>query len=377
MSTPEKHFVASSLDLKDFEYELPAQLIAQEPSSVRHESKLLYLNKATSVVSHHTFGDLADLLEPSDLVVINDTRVIPAKFIARRASGGTVKLLLLRPEVNPQSNGNSIWQAMVTPIRRLRVGEILSIHGPRKNFKVLITNIITAEDGHKRLLVNLGTQTDVFELLNDAGQAPLPPYITRADPQTDIDENSQSKRENDLERYQTIFASAPGAVAAPTAGLHFSDQLVEKLAAKGVNICRLTLHVGPGTFKPISESIENHHIEAEEYSIPEHTAQLINSAKSQGRRIIAVGTTSCRALESAAANGVLQAKEKESTTLYIRPGFSFQIVDGLITNFHLSRSSLLLLVSAFAGHKALIDAYKIAIDNNYRFFSYGDSMLIL
>ena len=355
-----------TLDICDFEYELPHHLIAQAPCAVRHQSKLLYLDRKSDALSHHMFSDLANLLNHSDLLVVNDTKVIPARFRATRATGGIVDLLLLKPEADKMG----FWQAMVTPIRRLRVGENLSIEGSNRQFSIQIVEIITAEDGHKRLIVYLGSQNDVFELLKDAGQAPLPPYIDRSD-------ESQTSRRADLASYQTIFAAKPGAVAAPTAGLHFSDQVIEKLSVKGINVCRLTLHVGPGTFKPISESIESHHIEAEEYSIPEETVNLINSAKSNGHRVIAVGTTTCRALESAAVKGILQAKEKATTSLYIRPGFSFQIVDGLITNFHLSRSSLLLLVAAFAGHKQLMNAYRIAIEKEYRFFSYGDCMLLL
>ncbi len=319
------------------------------------------------------FADLAELLKPSDILVVNNTKVIPAKLTATRETGGSIRLLLLKPLPNQEGH----WQAMVTPIRRLRSGENLSIQGNTKQFNVKVTGIITGEDGHKRLVVYLGRQSEVFELLNDAGQAPLPPYISRSDNPDKSELISTSKRQDDLERYQTIFAKAPGAVAAPTAGLHFSDQVMEELKAKDITICQLTLHVGPGTFKPITDSIEKHKIESEEYSINNETASVINSAKSQGRRIIAVGTTSCRALESAAMRGSIQAKEKASTSLYIRPGFDFQIVDGLITNFHLSRSSLLLLVAAFAGHRALMNAYQVAITNNYRFFSYGDSMLIL
>jgi len=364
---------SQALDLADFEYELPPSLIAQKPCAVRHESRLLYLDKATGLVSHRMFGDLADLLKPSDILVVNDTRVIPAKLTATRSTGGTIKLLLLRPE--PDRDG--FWQAMVTPIRRLRTGETLLVQGRTEQFHVKVSDVTVGMDGHKRLVVYLGQPKEVFNLLQDAGQAPLPPYITRSFADNKNRQNNQLKQEDDLERYQTIFANAPGAVAAPTAGLHFSDLVVTALEKKGITLCRITLHVGPGTFKPISGSIVSHNIEPEEYTIPHATATLINSARSAGRRIIAVGTTTCRALESATVQGVLQSKEKASTSLYIRPGFPFQIVDGLITNFHLSRSSLLVLVSAFAGHTALMNAYKQAIENKYRFFSYGDSMLIL
>lgn len=361
------------LELRDFEYDLPHHLIAQEPCAVRHQSKLLYLNRATGVVLHQNFYDLAALLKPTDLLIINDTRVVPAKLTATRPTGGSIKLLLLRPKTNKEG----LWQAMATPIRRLKIGEILKIQGCTKQFNIKVKDIISANDGHKRLVVDLGSQKEVFELLNDAGQAPLPPYISRSDLETNNGQVKTTERQNDLERYQTIFAKAPGAVAAPTAALHFSDDVLKTLENKGIAIGKLTLHVGPGTFKPISDCIETHNVEPEEYSITEQTAELINTAKSEGRRIIAVGTTTCRALESASYHGIVQANQQAYTSLYIRPGFSFQVIDGLITNFHLSRSSLLLLVAAFAGHKPLMNAYKIAIENNYRFFSYGDAMLVL
>jgi S-adenosylmethionine:tRNA ribosyltransferase-isomerase len=370
MKTDERNKDDETLDLADFEYELPQHLIAQAPCPVRHQSKLLQLNRVTKALSHHIFSDLASLLNPSDLLVVNNTKVMPVRFMAKRATGGIIDLLLLKPEAGKEG----CWQAMVAPIRRLRIGENLTIQGKSKQFNVKVADIITGEDGHKKLIVCLGSQSEVFELFRDAGRAPLPPYINRAIASTkEICDSGQT----DLARYQTIFAAAPGAVAAPTAGLHFSDEVIENLSAKGISVCQLTLHVGPGTFKPINDSIEAHHIEPEEYSIPDETVKLVNSAKSQGRRIIAVGTTTCRALESAATQGILQKRENASTSLYIRPGFSFQIVDGLITNFHLSRSSLLLLVAAFAGHKPLMNAYGSAIENGYRFFSYGDCMLIL
>jgi S-adenosylmethionine:tRNA ribosyltransferase-isomerase len=358
---------AEKLDLRDFQYDLPQHLIAQEPCGQRDNSKLLWLRRDTKEVSHHIFNQLVDLLHPSDVLVVNDTKVVPARLLANRASGGHTKLLLIKPEANRPG----LWQAMVTPIKRLKANELLTVHVADKTHQIRIVEIVIAEDGHKRLLVDLGSQQQVFDLLSNIGYAPLPPYITRS-----TEQNSEPKRQEDLERYQTVYARESGAVAAPTAGLHFSQQLLANLRAKEVTISSVTLHVGPGTFKPISGPIEEHHIEAEQYSIPDATVEVVNKAKAEGRRIIAVGTTTCRALESATSNGVLSTISNASTSLYIRPGYQFKFIDGLITNFHLSGSSLLLLVAAFVGRDALMKAYQIAIENKYRFFSYGDAMLI-
>lgn len=363
------------LNLSDFEYDLPAHLIAQEPCALRDQSKLLYLDKLTKAISHRVFSDLVEILDHKDVLVINDTKVIPARLIARKITGGLAKLLLIKHE----ANSPGVWQAMVSPIKGLKLGDILTVQFGSKTWPIKIVDIVTAEDGNKRLLVHLGSEQAIFELLRDAGQAPLPPYISRrvADSQQSGVNAEQIKKGEDLERYQTVFAQAPGAVAAPTAGLHFSEELLARLKAKGITICTVTLHVGPGTFKPIAHSIESHHIEPERYWISRKCAHTINAAKAQGRRIIAVGTTSCRALESAGSTGLVQPVTDDSTSLYVRPGYQFKIIDGLITNFHLSKSSLLLLVSAFVGRDALMNTYQVAIDRQYRFYSYGDAMLIL
>jgi S-adenosylmethionine:tRNA ribosyltransferase-isomerase len=381
----------TELLIEDFEYDLPPQLIAQEPSAVRHESRLLCLDRRSGEVAHHSFKEIIDLLRPGDLIVANDTRVIPARLVARRATGGIIKILLLKPEASKPG----LWLAMGTPLRRLKAGEKITILGPVREYDAQITEFVTGQDGHKRLLLDLGSQENSFKILSEVGFAPLPPYIhrlesSRAEMQENLDRaeeesnfgglfnaEDESIRVSDIDRYQTVFAKQPGAVAAPTAGLHFSREIVESLLQKGVDMQYLTLHVGPGTFKPIATDVDKHTIEAEQFSISQSTADAINQAKAQGRRIIAVGTTSCRALESAAADGKVRAIENGSTSLYIKPGFTFQILDGLITNFHLSKSSLLVLVSAFAGRDNIMNAYKVAVQNRYRFFSYGDAMLIL
>jgi len=370
------------LALEDFSYDLPERLIAQHPLRVRHESRLLYLNRDTGAVSHHVFRDVLSLLKPSDLIVVNDTRVIPARLVAQRESGGIIKLLLIKPDARK----SSLWQALGSPLKRLTAGETLTLLSGNNKREVKVVDIFLDEDGQKRLLLDLGSASLVFEILKEVGYAPLPPYILRKEysrtemhktsegAQTSEDEETRS---DDLGRYQTVYANEPGAVAAPTAGLHFSKDLLQELAARGNEVVRITLHVGPGTFKPITSSVTEHTVESERYSISKAAAAAINSAKKEGRRVLAVGTTSCRALESSGTGNEIAATENGTTSLYIQPGYKFRIVDGLITNFHLSKSSLLVLVSAFAGREAVLNAYREAVSKEYRFYSYGDAMLII
>lgn len=376
MSQRQDRSLTNELRLEDFEYDLPPHLIAQEPAPVRHESRLMLVDRQRQSITHHTFKDIPQLLTPGDVLVLNDTRVIPARLLARRSSGAQVEILLLRP----QTDRPGLWQALASPLRKLKKGEELAVEVDGAVSGVIsIADIVIAEDGSKRAIVDFGEQENVYKILSGRGYAPLPPYIQRARQ----DDCGAELRCLDLERYQTVFARAPGAVAAPTAGLHFSADVFAALKEKGVEICKLTLHVGPGTFKPISTSLAEHSIEAEEFCLPAETAETVNRALRQGRRVIAVGTTSCRALETAAvrnSNGErteLTAVERASTSLYIRPGYCFQIAGGLLTNFHLSRSSLLVLVSSFAGYRLSRAAYKTAVEESYRFFSYGDAMLIL
>ncbi len=350
-------------DLDAYTYTLPFELIAQEPLPVRHSSRLAHLRRDINTIAHCSFSNLPDLLRAGDLLVVNDTKVIPARLWARRASGGLVELLLLRPE------SSGLWQSMATPLRKLKTGEILTVESPGDNVhNITIAAIFSSEDGQRRLLVDLGAPEKVFSLLSGHGFAPLPPYIQR--------DSNTVKRSEDLDRYQTVFANAPGAVAAPTAGLHFSEEVIAQLNSRHIEVCSITLHVGPGTFKPITTSVAEHIIEPEIFSIPRRTADLVNCALSQKRRVIAVGTTSCRALETAGADGHLISTGSQSTSLYIKPGYKFRVLSGLITNFHLSRSSLLVLVSTFAGYELTMRAYNEAIAQRYRFYSYGDAMLI-
>jgi S-adenosylmethionine:tRNA ribosyltransferase-isomerase len=311
---------------------------------------------------------LPNILQAGDLLVVNDTRVIPSRIICRRHSGGTIKLLLLKP----LPTNTALWEALVTPIKRLKQGEMVDVVcDSSENHQIKIVDFTLGPDGFKRLIVDLGAKENVYNLLSQVGFAPLPPYIHR-------DYRGDDRhRKQDLLQYQTVFAAAPGAVAAPTAGLHFTDKVLSDLASRNVEIARVTLHVGAGTFKPIEDSLESHTIESEEYTVTPQVAALINRAKEEGRRIIAVGTTSLRTLESAGAGGRVLAANDTSTSLYIKPGHKFQIADAMLTNFHLSRSSLLVLVAAFAGHKTIMAAYREAIAERYRFYSYGDAMLIL
>jgi len=382
--------IEQALTIEDFSYDLPEGLIAQEPAAVRHESRLLRMSRQTGSLSHHSFKDLVELLKPGDLLVVNDTRVIPARFFASRKSGGITQILLIKPEATRPG----VWEAMAGRIKRLQVGETLTTRGTAKQYPVKVVDIVCGADRKRRLMIDLGSQQNTFDLLKEIGFAPLPPYIHRPHPSPVFEPSpdapaedegddqavvlmDEQKRSKDLERYQTVFAISPGAVAAPTAGLHFSTEILAALQAKGVEVCKVTLHVGPGTFKPIADSIEEHKIESENFWISDQTAKTINQARAESRKVIAVGTTTCRALESSVQDGMVQAVSNQSTSLYIRPGFKFQVVDGLITNFHLSKSSLLVLVAAFAGREAIMNAYRIAIENQYRFYSYGDAMLIV
>ncbi|MBK7839115.1 MAG: tRNA preQ1(34) S-adenosylmethionine ribosyltransferase-isomerase QueA [Candidatus Obscuribacter sp.] len=355
------------LAIEDYEYDLPESLIAQKPLDKKDQSRLFVVDRESGKFSHKHFYELPGLLKHGDLLVVNDTRVLPSRLIARRHSGGTIKLLLLKP----QATNTAIWEAMVTPIKRLKVGEVLQVEkSDGTTGTITVEGFNTGPDGFKRILVNLGAKENVFELLNQIGFAPLPPYIQR-------NYQTTAHRMEDLLLYQTMFATMPGAVAAPTAGLHFTPQVTAPLKEAGIETTTVTLHVGAGTFKPIEESVESHTIEEETYTVSQESADKINQAKKEGRRVIAVGTTSLRTLETAGASGTVQAAQNARTALYVKPGFDFQIVDAMITNFHLSRSSLLVLVAAFTGRELIMDAYKQAIDMKYRFYSYGDAMLIL
>ncbi len=342
------------MHLSEYDFKLPQRLIAQHPLSNRSASRLLTLDRSSAQINHRCFTDLPDLLRDGDLLVRNETRVIPARLLGRKESGGQVELLLIR-QCDPVQN---IWRCMTRSSKPVRVGAKL-------NFPEAISaEVVDAvEEGHR--LVRFDSHGDFLEALERVGHMPLPPYIRRQD------------QEQDKDRYQTVFANKPGAIAAPTAGLHFTDDTFVALGERHIDVCSVTLHVGPGTFLPVrTENLDDHRMHSEVYEVTEVAARQVNQARADGRRIIALGTTVTRTLEHAVDDtGLLQAGQGE-TDLFIRPGFQFQLVDALITNFHLPKSTLLVLVSAFAGKDFILKAYRQAVEQEYRFFSYGDCMLI-
>jgi S-adenosylmethionine:tRNA ribosyltransferase-isomerase len=340
------------VDLADFDYELPSALIAQAPAETRDASRLLVVDRATGALTDHVFRELPALLRPGDCVVVNDSRVIPARVLAEDAGGRPVELLFV------QAVSDTAWRALVRPGRRCRPGARLSAGGARLRVAAVDADgarIVVREDG------------SIPALLEAHGLPPLPPYIVR----------HVKPAAEDWDRYQTVYATAPGSVAAPTAGLHFTDAMLAALRARDVEVHALTLHVGPATFRPVtSATVEEHAIPPERAVVPAATAAAVNRARAEGRRVVAVGTTTTRALESAAAGGSVAPLDGDAA-LTIRPGHRFRAVDALLTNFHLPRSSLLLLVGAFAGRDLTLRAYRHAVAGAYRFYSYGDAMLIV
>lgn len=349
------------MDVALFDFELPPELIAQRPASRRDASRLLVLDRATGQIrAHARVADLPDFLSPGDLLVSNDTRVFPARLLGRRdPSGGAVECLLLR-----RVDGER-WEALVHPGQKLKPGSQVVFEGPG----LVLRGEILERHFHGRRTVRLEAEAglDVDQVVDAIGHVPLPPYIHRPD------------EGDDRDRYQTVFARARGSVAAPTAGLHFTPELLARIEASGVERAEVTLHVGYGTFKPVHvEHVEEHRVDEETYEISAEAAGRIGKARRAGRRVIAVGTTTTRALEAAAIRGDAEVGPgRAATDLFIHPGFRFQVVGGLFTNFHLPRSSLLMLVSAFAGREHVLAAYHDAISAGYRFYSYGDAMLVL
>lgn len=332
----------------DFHYHLPPELIAQAPLPRRTASRLLVLDGASGALADRSFADLAQVLRPGDLLVMNDTRVLPARVFGRKPTGGRVEILLER----------------ITAPRRALV-QLRASHAPQPGGEIELPDGVRARvAGRVGALFELELDADVAEVLEAHGEVPLPPYIERAADAAD------------RERYQTVFARAPGAVAAPTAGLHFDDALLAALEARGVERAFLTLHVGAGTFAPVrTERIEDHELHAERLRVPAEVCAAVERCRARGGRVVAVGTTSVRALETAARGGTLAPFDGESK-LFIYPGFRFRVVDALVTNFHLPESSLLMLVAAFAGLPATLRAYAHAVEERYRFFSYGDAMFV-
>ncbi len=343
--------------LSDFDYDLPLELIAQEPVPERASSRLLVIDRARQQLSHARFADIPRLLPHDCLLGLNDTRVFPARLHGRKETGGVVEVLLLRRV----RRSGEVWEVLckggqsIRPRARMRFSPELSgewLVAPREGRGVL----------------QFFSRGDFWAVLERLGEVPLPPYIKRG----------TSEPHQDRERYQTVYARHLGAVAAPTAGLHFTEDLLNAVQQRGVETVFVTLHVGIGTFQPIrSEEIEHHSMEEEEYCLTEEVAERINLAKRAGKKIIAVGTTTTRALESAATEEGMVRPGQHRTTLFIYPGYRFRVIDGLVTNFHLPRSTLLLLVAAFAGRELTLKAYAEAVAHQYRFYSYGDAMLIL
>ena len=365
------------MKIDDFDYNLPEELIAQKPADRRDSSRLLVVHRKTDTIEHKHFYDILDYLQEGDCLVLNDSRVIPARLFGRKLQkdpgnsepGAKIEFLLIRRQ--PDS-AEDIWETMVRPGRRLKPGDIVCFSGLGSDLPEepsLRAEILDYGDDGTRI-VRFDYEGIFMERLEQIGSMPLPPYIERP------------SEEDDRERYQTVYSREDGSVAAPTAGLHFTEELLEKAATKGVELAYVTLHVGSGTFRPVKcENVEDHHMHFEEYTISEEAAEMINRAKGEGRRVISVGTTSTRTVESAAywdeATGCWQVKAgSESTGIFIYPGYEFKIIDSLITNFHLPKSTLLMLISALYDREKILGVYEEAIRERYRFFSYGDAMFI-
>ena len=346
------------MKLSDFYYDLPEELIAQFPIEKRDESRLLVLNKETGEIEHKVFKNIIEYLKPNDCLVLNETRVIPARIFGKRedvvtpkgVESSTIEMLLLK------DFGNKKWEVLVKPGRKCKVGTRI-----RFSEKLIAEVLEILEDGNR--IVKLEYDGILNEILDEIGVMPLPPYI--------------HEKLKDKERYQTVYSRVEGSSAAPTAGLHFTPELLKAVQEKGIKIAKVTLHVGLGTFRPVKEeNIEDHKMHSEYYEISEEACNIINETKANGGRVICVGTTSCRTVESAADESGLLKPQKGNTEIFIYPGYKFKVLDCLITNFHLPESTLLMLVSALATKENIMNAYEIAVKEEYRFFSFGDAMFI-
>jgi S-adenosylmethionine:tRNA ribosyltransferase-isomerase len=389
----EKHDATTGLRVADFDFDLPPELIAQQPPAERGQSRMLLMDRATGVLRDSKFAELPSLLDPGDLLVLNESRVIPARLYARRTllrdhekPSGRIEVMLTERvapqtlgapsfprssaervgnrESRPAATGN-LWHALVRPGRKVAIGERLVFPSPTGEL-VLEAEVVERGKYGERLL-QFKPVDDFFSILDRIGHIPLPPYIRRDD------------AEADRKRYQTVYSRERGSVAAPTAGLHFTPQVLDAITAKGIEVARLTLHVGLGTFAPLRvERVEDVHLHRERYTLSADAAEAINRAVAEGRRIVAVGTTVVRTLEHCALEATGSPLEPHSgvTEIFISPGFQFRLVSALLTNFHLPQSSLLMLVSAFAGRERVLDAYRYAVEEKYHFFSYGDCMFL-
>ena len=353
--------IKTDLKTKDFWYDLPEELIAQHPSEVRDMARLMTVDRKTGGIGHHIFHDIVDMLNPGDVMVINDSKVIPARLYGTKVSEGHahVEVVLLR------QRSLDHWEALVNPGRRLKPGTSI-VFGESENGEPLLTAMITEilEGGNRMLEFSYDhSKYTIYDILDKIGNMPLPPYIT--------------EKLEDKSRYQTVYAREEGSAAAPTAGLHFTPELLDRIREKGVAIAPVMLHVGLGTFRPVKEdAIGDHLMHSEFFSVTEESARVINERRAAGGRIVAVGTTSCRTLESASDdNGIVHPMQAD-TGIFIYPGYRFKAVDALITNFHLPESTLLMLVSAFSSREIMLRAYEEAVKERYKFFSFGDAMFI-
>ena len=341
--------------ISEFDYELPAELIAQEALAERASSRMLAVDRSSQSFEDKQFVDLPQMLRKGDVLVLNNTRVFPARLFGRLETGANVEIFLVK------KGSGDIWEALARPGKRLRVGKQI-VFGDRLRAEV----VEKTEDG--KVLVRFTNDGDLYEVLDEVGKTPLPPYIRREGAAIDTDR----------ERYQTVFAKNRGAIAAPTAGLHFTPEILKAIKDSGVTVAEITLHVGYGTFEPVRvDDLSGHTVSAEAYEIGEQTAEILNAAKKDGNRIVAVGTTTTRALETTLAKFDRFIAGSHSADLTVTPGYKFKAIDGLLTNFHLPKSSLLVLTSTFGGHELIMNAYRHAVAERYRFYSYGDCMLIV
>ncbi len=342
----------STMKTSDFYFELPEELIAQTPVEPRDSSRLMCLDKHTGKIEHRYFRDIIELLDPEDCLILNDSRVLPARIYGvKEDTGAHVEFLLL------ENKGNDIWEVLAKPGKRAKKGSVFTFGNGVLRCEV----VDVLEDGSR--LIQFSYTGVFFQLLDQIGQMPLPPYI--------------KEKLQDKERYQTVYSRETGSAAAPTAGLHFTPELLEKIKAKGIKLGFVTLHVGLGTFRPVSaEKITDHKMHSEHYYMPEETAKLIRETKEKGGRVVAVGTTSCRTIESVAQKEGCFRESEGWTDIFIYPGYEFKGLDALITNFHLPESTLIMLVSALAGRENVLNAYREAVKEKYRFFSFGDAMFI-
>lgn len=337
----------------DFYYDLPESLIAQTPIEPRNASRLMILHKSTGILEHKHFHNLIDYLTDKDCLILNDTRVIPARIYGvKEETGAVVEFLLVAQKEN------DVWECLCKPGKRAKIGTVFSFGEGKLKGEIVDIN---DEDGNR--FVKFTCNGNIYSVLDEIGSMPLPPYI--------------KEKLKDKERYQTVYSKELGSAAAPTAGLHFTPEMLEDIKKKGVKIGYVTLHVGLGTFRPVKvDDVTKHHMHSEHYIMPQETADLINKTKENGGRVIAVGTTSCRTIESVATKNGCICKDEDDTSIFIYPGYEFKCMDALITNFHLPESTLIMLVSAFAGFDNIMKAYNTAVAEKYRFFSFGDSMFI-